>query len=159
MTREQLRLSQKRSASQTADIWKAQLRDLLHDCAAIAPAEQGDRIHEAWSLLRQGAAGLRPPLASALDRQALEAMLALGAHESAVLALVGDDTAFMLSRGANGNCLASAVLPDGSEEMVAEASTLALALLAAFLSSLHADSAIFADRPVMFPANTGVRLN
>ncbi len=141
------------------DMWKARLRDLLHDCVASAPAEQADRIREAQNLLGQGVTGARQSLAGLPDRQSLEAMLALGAHESAVIALIGSDAAFMFSRGANGNCLASAVLPDGSEEVVAEASTLALALLAAYLSSLLADGEQAAGDPASFHADAGMRLN
>lgn len=86
-------------------------------------------------------------------------MLALGAYESAVFFLIGSDTAFMLSRGANGNCLASAVLPDGSEEVTAEGSTLALALLAAFLSSLLVDDEPAPGEPSAFQANAAMRFN
>jgi len=159
MTREQLHLSNERLALLTRDTWKARLGDLLHDCAASAPTEQADRIREARDLLRQGAAQVGRLPAAIPDLELLDAMLALGAHESAVLALIGSDSVFMLSRGANGNCLASAVLPDGSEEMVAEGSTLALALLCAYLSSLLADSEQDPYEAVHFHPIAGTWLN
>ncbi|MCX7863740.1 MAG: hypothetical protein N2423_01675 [Novosphingobium sp.] len=91
--------------------------------------------------------------------RAFEAMLALGAHVSAVLALIGNDAAFMLSRGANGKCLASAVTPDGAEEIVAEGSTLALALLAAHLSALLVDVERVGGEPARTNRNVAMRLN
>ena len=93
------------------------------------------------------------------NAKTLEALLALGAHESAALALMGDDSAFMLSRGTNGNCLASVMLPDSLEEMVAEGSTLALALLCAFLSSLLADGKKASGKPAGDSTSEGQRLN
>ncbi len=70
------------------------------------------------------------------DPAAIEAMLGCNASESAVLALIGPDDTFMLSRGMNGTCLATLVMADGSEEMICEAATLSLALLAAYVSKL-----------------------
>lgn len=105
------------------------MRDFLHDCVASGPSEQSDRIREAVQVLGVGqAAG------------SIDAKLASGAEESAVLELIGPETAFMLSRGGNGSCLAAVVLLDGSEEMISEGSTLALAMLAAHVSSLLADA-------------------
>lgn len=139
--------------------WKALLSDLLHDCAASAPVEQADRIREAQELIRETRSDAGRLAGSSSDRRVIEAMLALGAHESAVLAIIGSETAFMLSRGANGNCLASVALPDGSEEVVAEGSTMALALLAAYLSTLLADAELAPDEALLFHAPPGMRFN
>lgn len=128
------------SVRMSGETWRAQLCDLLHDCAASAPAEQADRIREAHALLCLGAEMAGETPGALVDWQVVEAMLSLDAHESAVLTLMGGESSFLLSRGTSGICLGSAVLPDGSEEMVAEGSTLALALLTAFVSSLVADS-------------------
>ncbi|MDG2005160.1 MAG: hypothetical protein P8J20_17695 [Novosphingobium sp.] len=152
-------MSRHRSPSSDQTARNARLRDLLFDCVDSAPAEQADRIREAQALLQRSSTSAQHSLASQPDQKIIEAMLGLGAYESAVLALVGGDTAFMISRGANGNCLASAVLPDGSEELVAEGSTLALALLIAFLSSLLADGDEATGESADFPANAGLRLN
>lgn len=65
-------------------------------------------------------------------------MIECGAYESAVLALIGGETAFMLSRGGNGACIASAVHPDGCQDLIAEGCTLALALLAAHVATILA---------------------
>lgn len=116
------------------------MHDFLIDCVSSAPIEQEDRIRDAERLFRQGRlAGFGCPVAS-VDPERFEAMLAAGAFESAVLSLIGDATAFMVSRGWNGTCLATAVLPDGSEEAIAEGATLALALLAAQVSALLEDA-------------------
>ncbi|MDF2639244.1 MAG: hypothetical protein K0R64_2228 [Novosphingobium lindaniclasticum] len=119
------------------EVWTARLQDFLHDCAASAPSQEHDRIREAW-LLFVHEPGLRDGQATRwadLNSSGIEAMLACGAAESAVLALIGPDDTFMLSRGVNGTCLATLVMPDGSEEMI-EAATLSLALLAAYVSKL-----------------------
>lgn len=123
------------------------------------PAEQGDRIREAARLVRQAPDDGEPVASTQPDRQALEAMLSCGAFESAVLAIMGGESAFMLSRGGSGSCLASVVLPDGSEETIAEGSTLALALLAAHLSALHEDGEFRTEGPSVLPAASRFRIN
>ncbi len=120
------------------EVWTARLRDFLHDCAGSAPSEEHDRIREAVLLLLHDP---RPrddnkPHRAHFDPVAIEAMLGCNASESAVLALIGPDDTFMLSRGMNGTCLATLVMADGSEEMICEAATLSLALLAAYVSKL-----------------------
>ncbi len=124
------------------DVWSARLRDFLHDCTGSAPSEEHDRIREALLLFvetpelrgrERRPSGVDP---IPVDPAAIEAMLACGATESAVLALIGPDDTFMLSRGMNGTCLATLVMADGSEEMICEAATLSLALLAAYVSKL-----------------------
>ena len=116
------------------------MRDFLADCVGSAPFEQADRIREATLLLPHASAFSFGQPHTGGEAQAIEWMLESGAYESAVLALIGPETAFMLSRGGSGSCLATVVLPDGSEEMIAEGSTLALALLAGHVSALIADS-------------------
>ncbi len=72
------------------------------------------------------------------DPDLIETMLACGAAESAVLALLGPDASFMLSRGSGGPCLATVVASEGLEERSAEGATMALALLGAYVSLLLA---------------------
>ena len=140
-------------------IMAERLRDLLHECAASAPAEQADRLREAHTLFTHR--GFRGGQSSATEANAkvLEELLKLGAYESAALALLGGDSAFMLSRGANGNCLASVMLPHGPEEAVAEGSTLALALLCAHLSALLANGEKTPGKPARHSTSEGQRLN
>ena len=118
------------------DMLKSRLRDLLHDCAASAPVEQADRIREAYDLLLRSASHSDGSSGSVPDKGALDATLTLGAYEGAVIALVGGGESFMLSQGAHGICIASVVLPGGSDEVVSEGSTMALALLCAHITSI-----------------------
>lgn len=121
--------------------WQARLRDFCERCAESLPEEEGKRIREARALLRQAGAlpWGAPPVE--LDPAALEAMLAAGACESAAMALLGPEVAFMLSRSSYGICMASVVLPGGRQEATAEGRTLVLALLAALAVALieHAE--------------------
>lgn len=116
------------------DVTIARLRDFLNDCVGSAACEETDRIREAGLLLQGSAlAGDAVP-----DLGTVEMMLSCGAAESAVLTILDPGMAFMLSRGASGSCLATVVLEDGSEEIISEGATVALALLAAYVSLLLA---------------------
>lgn len=114
-----------------ADARALRLRVFLQECIASDPAHEAARVREAAALLSEPGAH---------DPGPIEAMLACGAAESAVLRIIGPDAAFMLSRGQD-TCLATMVVPTGTdevEEILAEASTLALALLAAHVAGLIA---------------------
>ncbi|WP_243652576.1 hypothetical protein [Novosphingobium sp. PhB165] len=136
-------------------VWIARLRDFLHDCAGSASAEEHDRIREAVLLLHDpdGQSG------ATFEPTTIEAMLSCGAAESAVFAIVGPDVNCMVSRGSAGSCLATLVLPDGSEEVISEGATFGLALLAAYvsmiLSGLERDDGMSA--PLTLP--NGARLH
>lgn len=105
------------------------LRDFLHECVGSAPAEEADRVREALLLLPRPAGAARPSDAG------VEAMLDSGATLCAVLALIGNRTPFLLSRGQGQTHLATVLGHDGQEEMVSEGPTLALALLTAHVSA------------------------
>lgn len=112
------------------------MRNFACRCAESAPDEQADRIREAWRLLRQiDAMAWGAPSAWPRSEE-LEGMLASGAYESAVTALLGPEVGFILSRGGRGICLATVMLPGSGNEVTAEAGTLALALLTALASAL-----------------------
>jgi len=122
--------------------WKLRMTDLHKDCTDSLPVEQAGRIREAARLLGGGVSlpvGC-PPVSISSD--VLETMLAAGAFESAVLYLMGGQSAFMLSRSGNGSCLASVVRADGAEEITAEGATPALALLAAHVLALSEESGL-----------------
>ena len=110
------------------------LLDLLHDAAASAPAEQVDRLQEAFCLY----AGMRPAPAgvSVPDACNFGHLLASGAHESAALSLLGAQTGWLLSRSAAGTSMATVKLQGYSAESTVEAATPALALLCAQLACL-----------------------
>jgi hypothetical protein len=110
------------------------LREFLHECAGSGPGEEIDRVREAVLELAGSGIGGK----NGFDVAAVHAMLDCGAGMSAVLAIMGPNTRFMLSRGAQDACLASVVNGDGSDEALAEGPTLALALLAAHVSAVLA---------------------
>jgi len=112
----------------------ARLREFLHDCAGSAACEESDRVREA--VLELGGGGIEGK--ELLDVVAIHAMLDCGAVTSAVLAIMGRDACFMLSRGPQNACLASVVQNDGSDEALAEGQTLGLALLSAHVSAVLA---------------------
>jgi len=117
---------------------KQKLQDFLHDCVASSPVEQADRIREAYLLFREMPEEFGLSVEAALDEFDLDALLMTGAYESVALAFLTPETCFMMSRGVNGNCLATVSLPGVAREMTAEAATLALALLAALASAVIA---------------------
>ncbi|MBU3991608.1 MAG: hypothetical protein KKA12_03510, partial [Alphaproteobacteria bacterium] len=80
-------------------------------------------------------------------RARVEALLAAGAPESAALALIGGSAGYMLSRGGDGQHLASVVLPGRGEEVTAGGDTLALALIGALALALAEAEAQFDDSP------------
>jgi len=65
-----------------------------------------------------------------------DALIQAGAHESAMLAFLGAETGFCLSRGADGDYLASIILPRRSAESTARGASMALACLGAVVIGL-----------------------
>lgn len=113
--------------------WRERAASLLHDCAASAPADEADRLREAFLLLGEAnfadAGPSDQPCAQDFGR-----LLACQAHDSAAIALLGQDTSFLVSR-AGGTCLATVLRP-GRTEAWGEGATPALALLCANLACL-----------------------
>jgi hypothetical protein len=73
------------------------------------------------------------------DRKRIEAALAAGAVESAILILLGEDSGFCLSRGADGAPLASILLPYQFEETTSGGASLGLACLNALVGALTSE--------------------
>ena len=121
---------------QRAAARRARLIELMHDCLGSPETQQGARLREAHALWRAVPVGERPTLPSS---GRFETMLASGAYESAALALLGFRSAFMLSRGTSGVCIATLVAPGDCGEITAEAASPALALLAAAAKMMIAD--------------------
>lgn len=117
------------------EIWQERLLDLLDDCVGSAALEEVERIRDAVGIILGHDVDAREPV----DERRIEALLAAGAPESAVICLLGPKARFMVSRG-NESCLATVVEHEGSREVMAEGATMALALLAAHVSALLADS-------------------
>ena len=88
----------------------------------------------------------------------IEALLAAGAGESAVLALFGGEAGYLLSRGAAGQHLASVILPGSAEEVTAGGDSLVLALIGALALALSETTPGAAMVPESRPRD-GLRLN
>jgi hypothetical protein len=90
-------------------------------CRSSGAEDQAQRLRQALTLLRPAS---KPAM--------IEVMIAAGAFESAALALIGTDAAWMLSRSGAGRCLANVIAPGMTAEADGEGATPALALLAAW---------------------------
>lgn len=115
--------------------WSGLLRDLAEECMDCTAGEQRGLLRQAAQLLRRGPAGDDYGCLSPAD---FEAMIRIGAFESAAISLLGPESGYLLSRGPNGLHLASVFLPGRDVEVTAEAPTAALALVAALALSLAA---------------------
>lgn len=115
--------------------WCLRLQEFVCDCVASTAGEQAKRLREAANLMRLAPPSVMVPGGNAVDQQTIEMMIGAQAFESAVLALMGPDAGYMLSRG-NGTCLATVFMPGLLEELTYEGATPALALLAAHASAL-----------------------
>lgn len=103
------------------------------------PDDQRGLLRHAAQLLRRGPAGDDFGILSPAD---FDAMIRIGAFESAAITLLGPETGYLLSRGPNGIHLASVFLPGRDEEVTVEAPTAALALVAALALSLAAPAGV-----------------
>lgn len=100
------------------------LQRFVQLCATNTAVDQLSRLRDALTLAKT---------TRSLDM--VEVMIAAGAFESAALAVIGDQATWMLSKGGEGRCLASLILPGMSEEVTSEGATPALALLGAWASA------------------------
>lgn len=120
--------------------WRLRLAELCRDCSAANGGEEAGPLRLAWHLLAKAPDGAANGMGAMVHhlptRPHFEALLALRAYDSAALALMPDQAAYILSRSASGDYLASVLLPHGDEEMTAQAPTLALALVSALLACL-----------------------
>jgi len=120
--------------------WRLRLAELCQDCANADGGEEAEPLRQALHLMARvpdaNEAGMGA-MADHLPPQAhFEALLALGAYDSAAMALMPEQASYILSRSASGQCLASVLLPDVDEEMTSQAQTPALALVSALMACL-----------------------
>lgn len=123
-----------------AETWRLEMLSFFCRCTESKPSEQSKRIREACDLFRQVPEDLGVALLAPAEEERVEFLTLSGAAESAVLALVGPDAGFMLSRGTNGSHLATVVLPEQTQDYSATGSTVALALLAALTAAVLAEA-------------------
>lgn len=116
--------------------WRCRLADLATACAGTYAEAEDERIRDAHDLLAQAPhpgliAGLVVPAPSRI-----EGLIASGAGASAALAMLGEDSGYLLSRGSGGEHLASVVLPGSGRDVSACGDTPALALVGAMARAL-----------------------
>jgi len=116
--------------------WLAALHELSLCCAGDAPDEASDRTRELNQLLSRApdismVHGLR-----VLGLAPLEAMLRAHAAEAAIMAMFQHGASYMVSRGGDGQSLATVVLPNSHREQSGAGATPALALIGAVALSL-----------------------
>lgn len=112
---------------------RERMREFIDDCAVCPGNEEHARLREGALLLPRFARWD----SAAISRLNVDMLLAVGAEMSMVLSLMGEDPAFMCSRGEAGTCLATVML--GEADVSAEGATPALALLGAWASALLVD--------------------
>lgn len=122
--------------------WRIRLGEIGTACCISESAGEADGIREAYHVLMLAPPGMLAQLGMRTGEQRIEAMLALGAFESAALSLLPKGAGYMLSRGANGEHLASVFLGQTDSEMTAHGATAALALVAALMAELSQFQAI-----------------
>jgi hypothetical protein len=127
--------------------WFERLEQMTQACVQSVAADQGKRIREMRDLLARAP---EPALLAGLvlpDAASLEARLDAHCWESAAMAMLDADSAYLLSRGAYGRHLASVILPGQVEDFPSPGNTLALALLGAMAQALSQGAPLaFADR-------------
>ena len=116
--------------------WRMRVAELGSACCISEPAGEADGIREAFHLLMLAPPGPLSQWKVRGSQERIEAMLAAGAGESAALSILPPDAGYMLSRGANGEHLASVFLAGADHEMTSHGATAALALVAALMAEL-----------------------
>lgn len=125
-----------RAAGLRQGAWRRRFAELAISCAGSYAEDEEERIRDALALL---AAAPDPALIAGLvvpGRMQLDRMFASGAGASAALALFGGGSGYLLSRGGDGEHLASVVLPGAKTDVSACGDTLALALIGALSRAL-----------------------
>jgi hypothetical protein len=120
-----------------ASEWRLRLAELCRDCAGAEASEEAEHLRRALRLMAMAPDDEMGAMVDHLPPQAaLEALLGLGAFESAAMALLPEHTTYLLSRSATGDYLASVLLAQVDEEMTSQGATMALAMVSALLASL-----------------------
>ncbi len=112
-------------------LWARAMAELSLACAGSFAPDQVERVRDLVDLLTLAP---DPALLTGLvapDLARIEALLRLNAWEQAVLAMLAADTGYIISRGPNGQYLASVILPGRVEEVTVSGDSMALALAGA----------------------------
>jgi hypothetical protein len=115
--------------------WLESLEDLYLDISTNKFSNAVAPLLEAYAILACAPHAVGQSFAMPVSEKKFRALVDIGADESAILALMGPETGYMISRGSNGVCLASIVLPGMTDVSCAEGATFALALISAYLAA------------------------
>jgi len=121
----------------TRSEWLAALRDLWLLCTDEEPGHTKKRVREMNVLLRWAPCDADLAGVCALASPRLTALLDLDAGESALMAMLGQGTGLLLSRGGDGHSFATVALSGSVMEQSCSGATAALALIGALALSLH----------------------
>ncbi|MBB4859976.1 hypothetical protein HNO88_003309 [Novosphingobium chloroacetimidivorans] len=116
--------------------WLDALRDLSLCCAVSEGDEAQDRVREINALLLVAPArslidGLRP-----IGVARVEALIDAGACETAIMTMLEAGAGFLLSRGSDGQSLATVALPGSAHEASGAGASPTLALVGALADAL-----------------------
>ena len=116
--------------------WTRQLCELKADIAVSQPSSAPAILTGVRALLAQAPEDTvcLGPLATSPKR--FRALLDQDGFESAAVALLDAKVGYMISRGPNGACLASVVLPGMGKDISAGGESVALALVSAYLDAI-----------------------
>jgi hypothetical protein len=115
--------------------WFGELGEVLDKCLADSIA-QSDALTATYDLLLTGPADICGPIKPSLTRATLECLLEAEAFESAALRLV-ERCGYVVSRGGQGQVIASVVLPGSDRDYSFNASSEAIALCGALATCIH----------------------
>lgn len=117
--------------------WFDALGELALACSGAFAEDEAELLRRFLGLIDHA------PSAAFLDGMAqpdpvlFETLVSIGAATSAALSLIGEDAGYMLSRGGDGQYLASVILPRRLDEATAGADSAALAIVGALAMALH----------------------
>jgi len=146
--------------------WRLRLAQLCRDCAVAEGGEEADYLRLALRLMAMAPEADRMIVADHLPPEArFEALIAMGAYDSAAMTLLPEQASYLLSRSGAGACLASVLLPQVDEEMTSEAQSPALAVVSALLACVvtmagaQAGVAVVIEDEVEWQRPAGARLH
>lgn len=141
-------------------LWARAMAEFSLACAGSFSPDQAERIRDLADLLAQAP---DPALLTGLvvpDLAHMEVLVTLNAWESAMLAMLDSDVGYIVSRGGNGQYLASLILPGRAEEVTVSGDSMALALAGAAALALSEGLADYGGADEVLPrAPQSVLLN
>jgi hypothetical protein len=122
--------------------WLHALAELSLICSGSHAHETHERVRDMNMLLLLTPEGCTISGLRALASDRLATLLAVGAYETTVMAMLDRGAGFLLSRGGDGHSLATIALPGTDREISGDGATPALAMVCALASSLSAAAAV-----------------